>query len=88
MYKSLKGDLPAILSEAIRTDSNHQSLNKMHTYSTRNKHVPKIPQCSTKSYSDSFLCHCIKNYSSLTKKTQDTPTLGLFNKLCKKELLE
>ena len=34
IYKSLKGDLPSILSEAINTDSNHQSLNKKHNYST------------------------------------------------------
>ena len=43
MYKSLRGELPQVLTEALRTDSNHQSLNKKHNYSTRNKHVPKIP---------------------------------------------
>ena len=35
MYRSLKGELPKMLTDAIRTDSNHQSLNKSHTYSTR-----------------------------------------------------
>ena len=87
MYKSLKGDIPKNLSEAIRTDSNRQSLNKSHTYSTRNKHVPKIPCCSVKTYRDRFLFHCIKDYSSLTQKTKDAKTIGQFNNLCKKELL-
>ena len=34
IYKSLKGELPKVITEAIKTDSIHQSLNKKHTYST------------------------------------------------------
>ena len=87
MFKSLRGDLPKMLTEAITTNQNCQSLNKSHTYLTRNKHLPKIPHCSVKLYRDSFLCHCIKDYSSLTKQTRDSMTIGQFNRLCKLELL-
>ena len=68
MYKSLTGELPAILTSSIKTDSNHQSLNKTHTYSTRNKHVPKLLCCTVKTYGNSFLCHCIKDFMLLTQK--------------------
>ena len=87
MFKSLNGELPKMLTEAITTDQNCQSLNKCHTYPTHNKHVPKIPCCSVKFYRDSFLCHCIKDYSSLTKQTRDAKTTEQFNRLCKLELL-
>ena len=87
MYKSLNGELPKMLTEAFTTDQNCQSLNKCHTYPSPNKYVPKIPRCSVKSYRDSFLCHCIKDYSSLTKQTRDAKTIGQFNRLCKMELL-
>ena len=87
MHRALKGDLPIELNEAINTDSANRSLNKSHTYSTRNKHVPKLPKCTTKTYRDSFLYHCIKDYSSLTKSTHDSYTIGLFNMRCKQELL-
>ena len=50
MFKSLNGELLKMLTEAITTDQNHQSLNICHTYPTHNKHVPKIPRCSVKSY--------------------------------------
>ena len=87
MHRALKGDLPIELNKAIKTDSANRSLNKIHTYSTRNKHVPMLPKCTTKTYRDSFLYHCIKDYSSLTKCTHDSHTTGLFNMRCKEELL-
>ena len=87
MYKSLTSELPAILTTSIKTDSNHQSLNKTHTYSTRNKHVPKLLRCTVKTYRNSFLCHCIKDFMLLTKKTCDSVTLRQFNSRCKAELL-
>ena len=87
MYRALKHDLPTELNMAIRTDSANRSLNKSHTYSTRNKHVPRLPKCSTKIYRDSFLYHCIKDYSSLTKDTHDSYNLPMFNNHCKRELL-
>ena len=87
MYKALREELPTELNKAIRTDSANRSLNKSHTYSTRNKHVPKLPKCSSKTYRDSFLYHCIKDYSSLTKDTHDSYNSYLFNKHCKSELM-
>ena len=41
MFKSLKGDLLKMLTEAITMDQNRQSLNKSHTYPTHNKHYLK-----------------------------------------------
>ena len=87
MYKSLKGDLPLTLTKAIKTDPNHQSLNKTHTYSTRNKHVPKLPRCTVKTYRNSFLCHCIKDFMLLMQETRNSMTLRQFCKCCKAELL-
>ena len=87
MYKALREELPMELNKALRTDSANRSLNKDHTYSTRNKHVPNLPKCSSKTYRDSFLYHCIKDYSSLTKKTHDSDNSYLFNKRCKSELV-
>ena len=87
MYKSLKGDLPPTLTKAIKTDPNHQSLNKTHTYLTRNKHVPKLPRCTVKTYRNSSLCHCIKDFMLLTQETHNSMTLRQFCKRCKAELL-
>ena len=42
MYKALREELPMELNKALRTDSANRSLNKNHTYSTRNKHVPEF----------------------------------------------
>ena len=74
--------------EAINTDQYHKSLNETHSYSTRNKNVPKLPRAVSKSYHNCFLLHCIKNYTNLTKDTRDSKTIQQFNTRCKRELLK
>ena len=59
------GELPSPLSRHMRSDQNDLSLEKRHTYNTRNKHVVYTPLALKQKYHASFLVCGLHDYNSL-----------------------
>ena len=51
---------------------------KVHRYTTRNKHIPNLQRGHTEQYRNSFLCRSIVEYNSLPIGLKTTTTSGLF----------
>ena len=85
-YKLINNKLPCKTSELCRLDHNNKSLEKSHTYSTRNKRVPNLPIKMNKTYRDSFLCKGPQSLLALPVETKNKKSLASFIKSCK-ELL-
>ena len=86
-YKLTHNLLPIRLSKNMIIDHKSQSIQKMHRYQTRNKSIPNLPNVLGNKYRGSFLFQSIRNYSTVDETVRQLPTLQMFTKRCKKDLL-
>ena len=86
-YKLCHDLLPTNLAKNMKHDHRMQSILKTHSYTTRYKHIPNLPQVVSGKYRSSFLFRAIKEFSTLNSSLKDCKTLHSFNRQCKKYLL-
>ena len=78
--------LPSKLTCSMHTDQNKKSLNKTHSYSTRNKAVPNNPKLLSKLYHNIFLFKSLTEYQTFMVATADCNNYDHFVSCCKKLL--
>ena len=71
----------------MNTDHVQHSLEKQHTYNTRNKGIPNLPNISTKKYKDSFLAQGLRDYQLAPQKIKDSTNIKCCARLTKEWLL-
>ena len=76
--------LPRKLAETMSMDQHAQSLQKLHGYCTRFKHLYNRPLAQHVKYQNIFLVEGIKNYSKLPKKLLDMDNYSKFCRNLKK----
>ena len=86
-YKLVHGLLPTKIEEACLFDSNKRYLKKTHTYGTRNKSVPNVPNNMNKQYRASFLNKGPQSLLNKEYKIKSKPTLKTFISALKTSLL-
>ena len=87
-YKLTHDLLPYRLTQNLTLDHKKKSTTKTHSYSTRNKKNPNLPNVTGTKYRISFLFQSIKHYNGVNRSTKESPTLASFVCACKKTLLD
>ena len=85
-YKLVNLLLPLTIIDCCVTDSHGQSLQKGHTYNTRNKNLPNIPKAKTTKYLKSVLCHGVRSFSELPSSVKESSSVSSFIYKCKKHI--
>ena len=86
-YKLCHQLLPVVLTRLLKSDQNNQDMEKLHSYSTRQKAIPHRPSAKLGLYRNSFLYRSISTYSNLPLELQQLPNLNIFNNRVKAHLL-
>ena len=87
-YKLCHELLPRPLHECLLTDHCEKSTVKKHSYNTRHKSTPNLPQAKTRKYRNSLLFSTIQSYMHLPLDCKECHTLASFVRKCKTLLLE
>ena len=77
-YRLLNKLLPNKISQQLQCDSNHKSLIKAHSYNTRRKNIPNLPQVTRMNYINSYLYQSIKQFMLLPLNLQNMPSISTF----------
>ena len=79
-YRLHEGNLPPKLEYLLWTDSKNKTLQKTHTYNTRQSTLPKLPNAKSKKFHCSFQLNSILAYNSLPLDIRKSRTLDSFTK--------
>ena len=85
-HKKSLGILPHNLELAMSTDHLNISLQKIHTYNTRQKNLENRPRSTQHQYHESFLVKGNRVYAQLNKKLLDCKTIQQFTRQLRKDL--
>ena len=83
-YRLHKGLLPSKLECLMWTDSKEKTLEKTHTYNTRQCKLSRLPKAQSKKFHSSFQFNSILAFNSVPLEIRNSNTLDSFTKKLKK----
>ena len=87
-YKLANKLLPKEIVACALTDHKGKSLQKQHSYNTRNRLIPNLPSVKCSRYLKSIYCMGYKEYVLLSSDIKNSKTLQSFVRKCKLKLLD
>ena len=87
-YKLANKLLPKEIVACALTDHKGKSLQKQHSYNTRNRLIPNLPSVKCSRYLKSIYCMGYKEYVSLSSGIKNLKNLQSFVRKCKSKLIE
>ena len=87
-FKMCHNLLPRPLHDCLLTDHCDKTTEKRHSYNTRHKGTPNLPQVKTRKYRNSLLFSTIQSYMHLPLECKESKSIQSFVRNCKKLLLE
>ena len=87
-YKHQKNLLPVKLHENMCTDHRRESIRKQHTYNTRHKEIPNLPNTNNRHYKNSFLSHGLRDYQLASDTIKESKNMSQCIKTSKQLLLK
>ena len=86
-YKICHNLLPKPLRDCLVTDQYDRTTLKTHSYNTRHKNTPNLPEVKTLKYRNSLLFTTIQSFMHLPLDCKESRSLSVFVKRCKTMLL-
>ena len=87
VHKLIYRNLPVKLQLLGDRDSKNLSLKKEHSYNTRNKAIPNLPNTNSQQYKKSFMYQGLKDFMYLPSEIRQLKKYEVFVTACKKHLL-
>ena len=86
-WKLVNRQLPRALMRCALTSHKGDSLEKKHSYNTRNKNIPNKPHVKSRLYNESIFCSGIVKFNKLSNKLKKETNYRIFCKKLKYNLL-